>query len=74
LINSAAACVAEADVLVVTTAWQEFASIPVDAFGTGGQRKTIIDCWRILDEESISEVADYVPLGQGGVHAPLQQN
>jgi UDP-N-acetyl-D-mannosaminuronate dehydrogenase len=74
LTHSADECVVAADVVVITTAWQEFASIPVDTFGTGDHRKTIIDCWRILDEVSLSQVADYVPLGEGTVRAPVQRN
>jgi UDPglucose 6-dehydrogenase len=62
--HSTVECVAAADVVVITTAWQEFASLPVDVFADGEQRKTVIDCWRILDQEMLSRIVDYVALGE----------
>ena len=62
--HSTEECVAAADVVVITTAWQEFASLPVDVFAQGEHRKTVIDCWRILDQEIVSPIVDYVALGE----------
>jgi len=62
--ESAADCVRDADVIVVCAPCEEFRAIgrqlaPRNDF----QRPTVIDCWRVLDREAVSTVADYVGLG-----------
>jgi UDPglucose 6-dehydrogenase len=61
---SAADCVRTSSLVVVMTPWQEFRSIPADAFARSGPRLTVLDCWRILPDE-IAAVADVIRLGQG---------
>jgi UDPglucose 6-dehydrogenase len=61
---SAAECIRESNVVVVTTPWPEFSSIPLDAFERSAGRVTVIDCWRITSK-TLGEVADVVYLGQG---------
>ena len=56
--NSAEECVRGADVIVVTTAWREFASLTADAFAAGNRRKAVIDCWRVLPAAALQQVAD----------------
>lgn len=62
--ESAEACVREADVVVVATAWQEFAGIPPETFERVGSPRVLIDCWRILPADQLGDVT-YVPLGDG---------
>jgi UDPglucose 6-dehydrogenase len=61
--ESADDAIREADVVVIATAWQEFASIDPSVLERG--RQVIIDCWRILTPEQIEGVATYVALGEG---------
>jgi UDPglucose 6-dehydrogenase len=65
--QSAADCVAQADVVVITTAWREFAAIQVETFASPaeGRPKVVLDCWRMLDRDALEKVADYVVLGEG---------
>ena len=62
-------CARESDVLAITTAWNEFRGLAVDALrAPNGRRKTVIDCWRILSHEPFEAVADYVTLGMCRAH------
>ena len=62
---SAAECVAMADVLAITTPWAEFRRItPADLKASSG-RPTVVDCWRVLDDERFEEAAQYLKLGLG---------
>jgi UDPglucose 6-dehydrogenase len=63
--ESAAACVEHADVVIVVTPWQEFLALDAVSFARPGKRRTVIDCWRVLNGGDIAIVADYVPLGVG---------
>ena len=45
--------IAQADVVVVTTPWPEFAAIPTDAFRRPAGRVTVIDPWRLFDAEAV---------------------
>jgi UDPglucose 6-dehydrogenase len=54
----------DADVVVITTPWQEFAGIDPSMFERGGERRVVIDCWRILAAEQLEGVATYVALGE----------
>jgi UDPglucose 6-dehydrogenase len=56
----------ESDVVVITTAWQEFAGIEPSVFERSGATRIVIDCWRILTPDQLDGVATYVALGDGG--------
>ncbi|HYM07202.1 MAG TPA: nucleotide sugar dehydrogenase [Terriglobales bacterium] len=58
-------CVAQADVLAITTAWEEFKNISPGSLKFSNGRPALIDCWRILPRERFETVADYVTLGVG---------
>jgi UDPglucose 6-dehydrogenase len=63
---SAAECAGQADVLAITTAWPEFKNLKPADLKQGGQRPTVIDCWRVLPADLFSNVSDYLRLGYGG--------
>jgi UDPglucose 6-dehydrogenase len=52
------------DVVVIATPWPEFAALPVDALERRGDRLVVIDCWRLLSDETHAEAIDIVRLGQ----------
>jgi hypothetical protein len=54
------------DVLVITTAWPQYAEIPASAFSRPQARLQILDCWRTLSRERIAGVADIHYLGVCG--------
>jgi UDPglucose 6-dehydrogenase len=62
--DSAEECIREADVIAITTAWQEFAGIDPAAFEADGKRRVVIDCWRILTRERLGGTTVYVSLGE----------
>lgn len=53
-----------ADVVVIATAWPDYARLEAGVFAKGA-RKTVIDCWRMLPAE-VGGVCDIVYLGTGG--------
>jgi UDPglucose 6-dehydrogenase len=57
--------VRQADVVVVTTPWPEFGKVDLDAFRRPQGRATVIDPWRLFDEEIVGTVADLLHLGTG---------
>lgn len=63
--ESAADCAHKADVLVITTPWDEFRQLAPGELNHSSRRKTIVDCWRILDRAQFEPVANYVALGIG---------
>ena len=63
--GSSEACVKEADVLVITTPWEAFRHLDPELLRRHGTPRVLIDCWRILDPDSIGLVVDYVALGVG---------
>ncbi|MBC7803165.1 MAG: UDP-glucose/GDP-mannose dehydrogenase family protein [Candidatus Parcubacteria bacterium] len=64
--RSAEECIKAVDVLVITTAWPQYASIPASAFARPQARLQILDCWRTLSRDSIAGVADIHYLGVCG--------
>lgn len=72
ILDSAEACVADADVLVIATPWQAFRTLDPSRFERAGRRMTVIDCWRILDRPSVERFADYLALGQAGAGLPQE--
>lgn len=69
LTDSLAEAVSAADVIVVATAWDEFKAIDRALLERDGQRRVVVDCWRVLQADEIEEVADYVVLGKGGLRS-----
>jgi UDPglucose 6-dehydrogenase len=63
--KSAGDCARQADVVVLTTAWEEFRALSRDHLNHANGRPTIIDCWRVLDQEKFGEAAEFVTLGAG---------
>jgi predicted dinucleotide-binding enzyme len=55
----------QADVIVVTTPWPEFAAIDLAAFRRPTGRASVIDPWRLFEVRVVGEVADLIYLGQG---------
>ena len=55
-------CVADADVVVVATAWSEFAALG-DILASAGRRPVVFDCWRMFKAEALE--TDVVHLGTG---------
>jgi UDPglucose 6-dehydrogenase len=65
LSDSLDAAASGADVVVITTAWDEFAQLDPSLLERAGQRRVVIDCWRVLPQESFEQAVDYVVLGKG---------
>ena len=65
LADTVEACLEQSDIVVVATPWAEFRRLP-ELLPRDGERRTVIDCWRILRSEDVAPVADYVALGEGG--------
>lgn len=59
------ACVAAADVLVVTTPWEVFRGLGPEQLARPGRPRVVIDCWRILDAARCRAAVDYVAIGVG---------
>jgi UDPglucose 6-dehydrogenase len=57
-------CVRDADVVVIATAWPEFADLDPALFERSGTPCVVIDCWRVLDESRFEGIAEYVALGR----------
>jgi UDPglucose 6-dehydrogenase len=63
--ESADAVIEQADVVLLMTNWEEYKRLTPGQFQAGGRRRTIVDCWRMLDGEAFGEVAAYRVLGKG---------
>jgi UDPglucose 6-dehydrogenase len=64
--NSARECIAESDVVVLATPWQEFREIPAADWARRERARTVIDAWRVLNHlEGVAGIR-YVRLGFGG--------
>jgi len=62
--ESVADLLERSDVTVIATPWPEFAELPLEAFEREGKRPVVIDCWRLLSEETYGEAVDLVQLGR----------
>jgi UDPglucose 6-dehydrogenase len=63
---SMAACVGEAAVVVIATAWDEFKTLdPRSLASQKGRRPVIFDWWHLLRASDFEPVADYIACGQG---------
>ena len=58
-------CASQADVLVVTTPWDQFKALRPEDLRREGTRVVLIDCWRMFDGVDFGEAAEYIPLGVG---------
>jgi UDPglucose 6-dehydrogenase len=63
--EDAAKAVRSAIVVVFTTAWAEFAELPLDLFASDGVRRVVIDPWSLFDAKAIADHADLVKPGLG---------
>ncbi len=67
--SSARECIAESEVIVLATPWQEFREIAAADWVSGGGTRTVVDCWGVLNHlEGVTELR-YVRLGFGGSSA-----
>ncbi|MCD6074597.1 MAG: UDP-glucose 6-dehydrogenase [Rhodospirillales bacterium] len=62
---SANACIAQSNVIVVTTPWKAFADL---AYPSGS---IVIDCWRMLDPSKLDPSITYFALGRGTIDRAL---
>lgn len=58
-------CVGTADIIVLATPWEEFASLSPDMLTRHSSRRTLVDCWRVLEPKKYESVVEYLPLGVG---------
>lgn len=63
--ESAAACARQADLLMITTPWDEFRNLSADCLNVSKGWPVIVDCWRILRPEGFAGRAEFVALGRG---------
>lgn len=65
--KSAIDAVAGASVIIITVSWDEFKGLQAHHFHSEGELKTVIDCWRILDETTMSNKVRYLTVGRGPI-------
>ncbi|MBZ5580696.1 MAG: nucleotide sugar dehydrogenase [Acidobacteriia bacterium] len=70
---SASECARQADVLAITTPWEEFRRVGAADLERPEGRVAVVDCWRLLDKAAISAVADYTVLGLGAGKPPKHE-
>ncbi len=58
-------CIAQSDLIVLATAWPEFAEIPLAQWVGKGSPLTVIDCWRALGFLRDAQGVHYIGLGIG---------
>jgi UDP-glucose 6-dehydrogenase len=63
--DSMQSCVQQADMVIIMTPWPEFKEVQAADLVHNPKRIIVLDCWRLLDEEKITKVADYITLGTG---------
>ena len=66
LATSAQECIAQSDVVIVTTPWQQFAEIPAKLWARSSPPRIVVDCWRALDHLRATAGVHYICLGSGG--------
>lgn len=62
-------CVAEADLLVITTAWPEFRDLPAAVLRARSRKLVIVDCWRILDVDRYGDAVSLIYPGRGAAES-----
>ena len=60
-------CIRRSDTIVLALPDDEFTHMDPEVLQSHGVRRTVIDCWRILDPEKLSRVVHYHALGLGPV-------
>jgi UDPglucose 6-dehydrogenase len=65
VVESLDEAVADADAIVIATAWDEFRRLEPSDLARDGRRRVVIDCWRLLPRGEFAAVVDYVELGKG---------
>lgn len=58
-------CIKVSDVLVITTPWEVFKHLPLEALSRRGRKRVLVDCWRFLEASKYHDVVEYIPLGIG---------
>lgn len=58
-------CIQSADVIVLATPWEEFKSLSPKELSRHSSRRTLVDCWRVLDPKGYETIVEYIPLGVG---------
>jgi UDPglucose 6-dehydrogenase len=69
--GSAAECARKADVVLVTIPAPECKALTPADVSRQGNKKVVIDCWRVLDRSAFEAVCDYVGLGTHDVRRLL---
>jgi len=64
---SAQECIAQSEVVVLATPWQEFREVPAEQWARTQRPRAVIDCWRVLNHLEGVDGVQYVRLGYGGV-------
>jgi UDPglucose 6-dehydrogenase len=64
---SAEECISTADVVVVTTPWEQFREIRCQHLPSDGRRRVLLDCWGIVKPGALGDDVEYVCLGTGPV-------
>jgi len=65
ILNSAAACIAQAEVVIITTPDPHFQTLIAVDFTSGEFEPIVIDFWRILEKELIGKPGvRYIPIGR----------
>jgi UDPglucose 6-dehydrogenase len=59
-------CIAQSDVVVLATPWQEFREVPAEQWTRHSSPRAVIDCWRVLNHLDGVDGVRYVRLGYGG--------
>jgi predicted dinucleotide-binding enzyme len=58
-------CLAQADVVLITTPDPAFQPLTAAHFDNGKPKVTVVDCWRILDKELMDQPhIRYIPIGR----------
>ena len=64
IVDSAEDCLKNADIVVLTTPWDEFQHLKVPD-GREKRPLVIIDCWRLLEPDLIDDYITYIAIGVG---------
>lgn len=66
-------CIALASIVVLTTPWPEFISIPAVEWARHEPPRVVVDCWRAVPHLAAADGIRYLPLGTGGAarEAPI---
>ncbi len=61
--SSAREGIQQADVVVLCSPCREFSQLTASDFQRSGSPRTVLDCWRMLDRQSVGAVCQYLALG-----------